>query len=174
MTDPLLRLLARTRTAETPVLGGLELRAVCDGFAGVTIITTGQGETASGTAVDSFTSVSLDPPLVLFCLHSQSCLRQVLGTAQTFTVNFFAQPQQDLAWAPATGETAVMRDFPHHISPAGLPVLSDALAHVGCRVTRQIDAGDQVIVLGTVIEQGLLPNGASAIPPFQGRDEWAR
>ncbi|MDQ1744225.1 MAG: hypothetical protein QOE23_2564 [Pseudonocardiales bacterium] len=173
MTDPLLRLLARKRPAETPVVEGPEPHAGYEDFTGATIITTGQGETVSGAAVDSFTSVSLEPPLVLFCLHSQSRLRQVLETAQTFTVNFFAQSQQDLAWPSADGETAVVRDFPHHISPSGLPVLSDALAHAGCRVTRQIDAGDHVIVLGTVIERGLLRNGHHAAVPLNG-DGWIR
>jgi flavin reductase (DIM6/NTAB) family NADH-FMN oxidoreductase RutF len=138
-----------------PVEGRL-LRNVCGLFVtGVTVITTGEEGRSEGTTVNSFTSVSLDPPLVLFCLHKGSRLRAVVEESQAFTVNFLAGPQEPLARAFAGKGTAAVTDVPHHRSANGMPVLSDALAFLACRLVKQFDGGDHTIFMGQVVELGV-------------------
>ena len=70
-------------------IDGKTLRQVCGHFVtGVTVITSGEvGGECGGTTVNSFTSVSLEPPLVLFCLHNDSRLREMVEGCGTFAVN---------------------------------------------------------------------------------------
>src|ERR1700753_2198186 len=134
-----------------PPLYGVDsamLRDVCAHFAtGVTVITSGRPGRTGGTTVNSFTSVSLDPPLVLFCLHQKSRLRPVLDAAGGFVVNFLTYDQQPLAWAFAGRDSARLEDAPHHWTDGGLPVLTEALAYVACRLTGEHDGGDPPIRL---------------------------
>jgi Kef-type K+ transport system membrane component KefB/flavin reductase (DIM6/NTAB) family NADH-FMN oxidoreductase RutF len=188
MTDPLLRALkigapARrvtaleenpmTRSAEPlqdlPAVEAALLRNVCGHFAtGVTVITSGAGDRADGTTVNSFTSVSLSPPLVLFCLHKESRLRPVIDELGTFVVNFLARPQERIAWAFAGKQTAVMQDVPHRLSEGGLPILTDALAFLGCRVVNEMDGGDHSIYLGHVEELDVLQRTREPLIFFRG------
>lgn len=150
-----------TTTPETalhqpePVEGRL-LRNVCGLFVtGVTVITSGTQGRAQGTTVNSFTSVSLDPPLVLFCLHNASRLRTLVDETQAFVVNFLAGPQEPLARAFAGKDTAAVDGVPHHLSTDGMPVLSDALAFLACRLEKELEGGDHTIFLGRVVELGV-------------------
>ncbi|RPE43814.1 flavin reductase (DIM6/NTAB) family NADH-FMN oxidoreductase RutF [Streptomyces sp. Ag109_O5-1] len=138
-----------------PPVDGRALRTVCGNFAtGVTVITTGDERSGSATTVNSFTSVSLEPPLVLFCLHRQSRLRPVLQESGGFVVNFLTHTQERLAWKFAGRESARLTEVPHHRSPGGLPVLSDALAYLECRLADEYDGGDHAILLGEVTGLG--------------------
>lgn len=132
------------------------LRNVCGHFVtGVTVITTGSAAGATGTTVNSFTSVSLDPPLVLFCLHNHSRLRSVVETSGVFAVNFLSGRQKRLAWAFANREKAGLRDVAHHHVSTGVPVLSEALAYLSCRLVNTFEGGDHTILLGEVTELGV-------------------
>jgi flavin reductase (DIM6/NTAB) family NADH-FMN oxidoreductase RutF len=138
-----------------PVEGRL-LRNVCGLFVtGVTVITSGAEGSSEGTTVNSFTSVSLDPPLVLFCLHKESRLRAVVEESGSFVVNFLSGPQEPLARAFAGRGTAAITDVKHHRSADGMPVLSDALAFLACRLVSEFDGGDHTIFLGQVVELGV-------------------
>jgi Kef-type K+ transport system membrane component KefB/flavin reductase (DIM6/NTAB) family NADH-FMN oxidoreductase RutF len=188
MTDPMLRALkigspAKRVTAleEDPIMRPADplpdlppveaalLRNVCGHFAtGVTVITAGSGDRADGTTVNSFTSVSLSPPLVLFCLHKDSRLRPVIDEFGTFVVNFLTRPQERIAWAFSGKQTAVMQDVPHRLSAGGLPILTDALAFLGCRVVNEMDGGDHSIYLGYVEELDVLQRTREPLIFFRG------
>jgi 3-hydroxy-9,10-secoandrosta-1,3,5(10)-triene-9,17-dione monooxygenase reductase component len=132
------------------------LRKVCGFFAtGVTVVTTELDGQVAGTTVNSFTSVSLEPPLALFCLHRKSRLGALLQESRAFTVNFLTGRQERVAWAFAARETALLQDLPHHRSDAGGPILRDALAYLSGRVVNEFEAGDHTIFLGEVKELGL-------------------
>jgi len=134
---------------------GDALRKVCGSFAtGVTVVTSGRPGTATGTTVNSFTSVSLDPPLVLFCLHRRSRLYPVLRETDGFVVNVLSHQQEALAWAFAGRGPTTLDDVPHDWSPAGLPVLRAALASLTCRLVTEYDGGDHWILLGQVVDMG--------------------
>lgn len=138
-----------------PVVDGTALRRVCAHFAtGVTVITTGEPGRAAGATVNSFTSVSLEPPLVLFCLHRRSRLGPELTRSGGFVVNFLTRRQEPLAWAFAGRASANVTDVAHHWSAAGLPILRGALAFLACRLADEYPGGDHSIFLGEVVELG--------------------
>ncbi|MEU7580006.1 flavin reductase family protein [Streptomyces sp. NPDC041068] len=145
------------------------LRGVCGLFVtGVTVITSGRGERAAGTTVNSFTSVSLEPPLVLFCLHRGSRLHAVVEETGAYTVNFLAARQEPLARAFAGKETARVADVPYGLSATGVPFLGGALAHAACRLVNSVDGGDHTIFVGEVVELGLPDQSPDPLVFFRG------
>ncbi|MER6443419.1 MULTISPECIES: flavin reductase family protein [unclassified Streptomyces] len=148
---------------------GRALRTVCGHFAtGVTVITSGSGENAAGATVNSFTSVSLEPALVLICLHHNSRLLPVVQESGGFVVNFLTQRQEPVAWAFAGRRTARIDEVPHHGSVHDLPVLSEALAHLECRLAAEYDGGDHTILLGEVVSLGTPAGEEDPLIFFQG------
>ncbi|MFD1273417.1 flavin reductase family protein [Streptomyces kaempferi] len=148
---------------------GRALRTVCGHFAtGVTVITSGSGENAAGATVNSFTSVSLEPALVLICLHHNSRLLPVVQESGGFVVNFLTQRQEPVAWAFARRRTARIEEVPHHGSVHDLPVLSEALAHLECRLAAEYDGGDHTILLGEVVSLGAPAGEEDPLIFFQG------
>jgi flavin reductase (DIM6/NTAB) family NADH-FMN oxidoreductase RutF len=146
-----------------------ELRNVCGLFVtGVTVITTEQEGRLEGTTVNSFTSVSLEPPLVLFCLHRASRLRPVVRSAGRFAVNFLSGHQAPLAWAFAGRQSKVAPTAGDRRSAAGMPVLDGALAHLDCRLVNEFDGGDHSIFLGEVTEIGATRRHADPLVFFRG------
>ncbi|MEU9168982.1 flavin reductase family protein [Streptomyces sp. NPDC048420] len=150
-------------------IDGRALRTVCGSFAtGVTVITSGTGDDAAGTTVNSFTSVSLDPALVLICLHENSRLLPVIRSSGGFVVNFLTRRQEPVAWAFAGRNTARLAETPHHRTGNGLPVLSDALGHLECRVATEYEGGDHSILLGQVVGLGAPADQEDPLLFFQG------
>lgn len=145
------------------------LRLVCGMFVtGVTVITTGVDGQAAGTTVNSFTSVSLDPPLVLFCIHRQSRLRLDLKASGKFAVNLLARRQERLARAFAGKQTASFDEVAYHHSAHGVPVLSEALAFLSCDIVDEFPGGDHTIVLGEVAELGVPRQRQEPLIFFEG------
>jgi 3-hydroxy-9,10-secoandrosta-1,3,5(10)-triene-9,17-dione monooxygenase reductase component len=145
------------------------LRSVCGLFVtGVTVITSGRGKDAAGKTVNSFTSVSLDPSLVLFCLHNQSRMRGVIEESGAYAVNILAAQQEPLAWAFAGRETADIRDVPHRPSVTGVPVLSDVIAFLSCQLVASFESGDHTVFVGEVVELGAAPRNAEPLVFFRG------
>jgi flavin reductase (DIM6/NTAB) family NADH-FMN oxidoreductase RutF len=160
---------ARMALHQAHPVDGRTLRTVCGMFVtGVTVITSGDGEHAEGTTVNSFTSVSLDPPLVLFCLHNESRLRTVVERSGMFVVNFLQGMQESVARAFAGKGTAEIGDVPHHSSVTGVPVLSDALAFLSCRTVDVFDGGDHTIFVGQVVELGVPRHHQEPLVFFRG------
>ncbi|MEW2636195.1 flavin reductase family protein [Streptomyces sp. NPDC048389] len=158
-----------TRAHEGQPIEPLNLRRVCGLFTtGVTVITTGPDGEADGTTVNSFTSVSLEPPLVLFCLHQRSRLHELLARSGGFTVNFLSGRQQPLARWFAERRADTFDTVPHHFTPDGLPVLSEALAHLTCTTVDIHPAGDHDIVVGEVVELGMPQHGLEPLIFFDG------
>jgi flavin reductase (DIM6/NTAB) family NADH-FMN oxidoreductase RutF len=151
-----------------PVESG-NLRRVCGLFVtGVTVITTGVDGHAVGATVNSFTSVSLDPPLVLFCIHRESRLRAELREAGRFGVNFLARRQERLARAFAKRLTANFEHVAHHHSALGVPILSEALAYLACDIVDEFPGGDHTIVVGAVAELGIPQRRQEPLIFFEG------
>ncbi|MGW3728468.1 flavin reductase family protein [Streptomyces sp. NPDC000851] len=145
-----------------------ELRAIFGRFAtGVTVITANYSGELFGVTVNSFTSLSLDPPLVLFCLHSRSSFRAALGVGSSFTVNILSEEQRDIAALFASG---VDRFLKVNSVPGrgGSPVLTNSLAYATCEVEQEVPGGDHVIVIGRVIDIGLLRREGKPLAFFAG------
>ncbi|GAA0951296.1 flavin reductase family protein [Actinocorallia libanotica] len=120
---------------------------------GVVVVTAlDETGTAIGMVVGSFTSVSLDPPLVAFLPDKgSSSWRALRASGDRFCVNVLSADQEDVCRAVATRKTDKFHDIGWRPSPAGNPVIDGAAAWIDC-VTEQVhDAGDHHIVVGRVL-----------------------
>ncbi len=140
---------------EHAVTDARELRNAFGRFAtGVCIVTT---RTASGLAagltVNSFSSVSLDPPLVAWCLGRQAPSLQAFLQADHFAVHVMAADQQALAMHFARPAADKFADVAQAIEPGlgGLPVLKDPLARFECHKASVVDGGDHLMFIGRVM-----------------------
>jgi flavin reductase (DIM6/NTAB) family NADH-FMN oxidoreductase RutF len=118
---------------------------------GVTVVTGigGDGELLGVTA-NSFNSVSLDPPLVLFSLSRLSGTLAALRISGAFAVNVLNEGQQDLAHRFSTGFTKSWDGVSYEVWGNGAPILSGALANLECRTYAMHEIGDHVLVIGEV------------------------
>jgi flavin reductase (DIM6/NTAB) family NADH-FMN oxidoreductase RutF len=119
---------------------------------GVTVVTTKDAQGPHGMTVNSLTSVSLDPTLLLVCLTRGSRTVEAIHGCGGFIVNVLSHEQIDTSnvFAGSTGERFAERRVDW--SPEGLPVLPNSLATFSCRLWRIDDGGDHEIVIGEVID----------------------
>jgi len=132
-------------------------RALSPSAAGVVVVTA--GATPLGVTVSSFTSVSLEPPLVSFCLGVRSRTAARLLLADVFAVNVLAEDQIGLArrfaasdvdrFAPSADRFGPPTDW--RAGPHGVPLLAGTAARLVCEQHDLVSAGDHVIVLGQVL-----------------------
>lgn len=105
-----------------------------------------------GLAANSFTSVSLDPPLVAFCVAHTSTSWPRLREAKNVTVNVLAEHQQPVCAQLAARGGDKFAGLGWSPSPAGNPVLDDVLAWIDCTVETEHQAGDHLIVVARAIQ----------------------
>ncbi|TDD76613.1 flavin reductase family protein [Actinomadura rubrisoli] len=133
-----------------------EFRSVMRGVAtGVTVVAADAGGPA-GTTVNSFTSASLDPPLVLFCLGLGSRTWPVIERAGCFAVSFLCADQEPLARRFATAEVDRFAGQGTITARTGAPVLADAAGYVDCALAEAAEVGDHRMVVGLVVAAGCL------------------
>lgn len=123
---------------------------------GVTVVTVASGDgSMHGLTVNSFSSVSLDPMLVLVCLNEASRAVDLIEQAGAFGVNVLSAGQRDISsWfanrhRPA--DSAMFDDVPLEPGVTGCPVLAGAAASFACRLRQSYRAGDHLIMLGEVV-----------------------
>ncbi len=139
-------------------------RQVLGHFAtGVTIVTTSVDGEPAGLSVNSFASVSLDPPLVLFAVTNQSSTWRRIREVGSFCVNVLADDQEGLSRAFAARGTDKFRGVGWRAAESGAPILSGALAWLDCTVEAEHAGGDHVIVVGRVWEMGVASEGAPLV-----------
>lgn len=140
------------------------LRSVFGTFAtGVTVVTVG-GAGAHGMTVNSFTSVSLDPPLALVCARRTARIHDKLRDAGVFAVSVLAAGQEAVArWFADPARPRGPAQFRHipHVSGASTdaPLICGALAWLEFRLWRMHEAGDHSIFLGQLLSLQRLDNG---------------
>lgn len=124
---------------------------------GVTVVTTRSEDGLAGLTVNSFTSVSLDPPLVLICVDLRSQALPFIRKSGTFVVNILTSKQEGLSRCFATTSLERYEHFCHasyHTAATGSPVLDDALAFLDTRIVAEYPGGDHVIFLSQVVAIG--------------------
>ena len=136
-----------------------ELRRALSAFAtGVTIVTTRGPAGDHGMTANAFSSVSLDPPLVLVCVARDSSGRTVIAGNGVFAVNVLAAEQEELSRRFARRErprgTATFTGVEHRAESTGSPVILGAAAYLDCRLQATHQAGDHVILVGSVERLG--------------------
>lgn len=126
-------------------------RALGTFVTGVTLITTDSAEGPVGIVANSFASVSLDPPLILWSPAKASARFHHFTQSERFVVHILSAGQRDLCNAVARSKTAI-NDVPTQQSQHGLPLIPGALATFECKRHAIHDAGDHVIVVGLVTQ----------------------
>jgi flavin reductase len=154
-----------------PVQDGTALRQVMGQFAtGITVVSVGGAE-PHGMTANAFTSVSLDPPLVLLCVQRTANLHEAIRQSGSFAVSILAAHQEREARIfathrrPRTGEFAAVDVACGPYS--GAPVFCGALAWLECELTASHDGGDHSIFIGQVRTLGRGPAG-NALLHFDG------
>jgi 3-hydroxy-9,10-secoandrosta-1,3,5(10)-triene-9,17-dione monooxygenase reductase component len=143
-------------------------RSVLGHFAtGITVITAMDDGVPVGIAANSFTSVSLDPPLVLFCAAKTSSTWPRIQRAGHFTVNVLDEHQEHISRLFATKGADRFGQIEWEAGERG-PILHDVHAYLDCTIESEHDAGDHVIVVGRVHELGLTAD-AGPLLFYQGR-----
>ena len=124
---------------------------------GVTVVTTRSHEGLAGLTVNSFTSVSLDPPLVLICIDLYSTALPFIRASGNFAVNVLTSEQEALSRCFATISAERYKHFCHasyHIASTGSPILDGALAFIDSRIVAEYPGGDHAIFVGHVVAMG--------------------
>lgn len=149
MTDDLSKLGA-------PAFDAARFRQVLGHFCtGVVVIAGTVNREPVGLTVQSFTSLSLDPPLVSFAVGRGSSTWPKLREAGTFSVNILAEDQEALCRTFATSGADKFAGVGWRPGTTGAPLLEDVLAWLECRIDVEHDAGDHVLVIGHVVELGV-------------------
>jgi 3-hydroxy-9,10-secoandrosta-1,3,5(10)-triene-9,17-dione monooxygenase reductase component len=133
-------------------------RAMGQFATGITVVTGRDSEGRPfGLTVNSFTSVSLSPPLVLFCLATRSELNAPLGLTRRYGVSVLSEAQEEWSTRFATSGIDRFEGVEMVEGAQGLPLVPDALAWLECRVTDVHAGGDHSIYVGEVLSLEVRP-----------------
>src|SRR5579871_3676991 len=132
---------------------GEEFRRVCGRFAsGVTVATVLDANgTPHGLTVSSFTSVSLDPPLILICLGHAVTVIDYFRAARYFGINVLKAEHHELSNHFARKGHDRFGNTPWHAGITGVPLLDDTLAAMECETEQRFTAGDHDIFVGRMV-----------------------
>ena len=114
---------------------------------GVTVVTTAAGGELYGMTVSSFSSLSLNPPLILICIDQGVPSHDILKYAGRFVVNILEERQEHLSRRFATTATDKFKGVAWHTGRLGLPVLDNTLAAIECSLYDALDGGDHTIFI---------------------------
>ncbi|MGE0211976.1 MAG: flavin reductase family protein [Parvibaculaceae bacterium] len=122
---------------------------------GVTVVTTmDEDGQPRGFTANSFTSVSLEPPLVLACVGKGGASHGVFGKAGHFAVNVLTESQKHVSGIFASRDADRFGSVAWRKGALGAPILEDTAAWFECRMHERIDAGDHLILIGRVAGYG--------------------
>lgn len=120
---------------------------------GITVVTGSMPDgPLTGVTVSAFASLSLDPPLVLFCLGQQAQCRPAFAKGRPFAVNMLSELQKDLSIHFAAKNSDKFQGMRFTSGKNGAPLLPNCLAHLECQCTDVLDGGDHLIVIGLVTD----------------------
>ena len=139
---------------------------------GVTVVTTVHEGKLRGVTVSAFSSLSLNPPLVLICLANESESKDWIAESGVFAVNILSDEQEFLSERFAARAPIVNVRFegvPYHTAITGSPILAESLAWYDCRVEAMHDGGDHTIFIGRVEAAGFGAEGKSPLVYFANR-----
>ncbi len=146
-----------------------EFRRALSSFAsGVTVVTVccADGQ-LRGITVSAFSSLSLDPPLILICIDKKSSIYDHLRLNTPFAVNILAETQQDVSRLFASKGPDRFADLEHSTGATGAPLIKGSLAVIECAVVNIFPGGDHSIFVGEVKSTDGDPNG-SPLTYFRG------
>jgi 3-hydroxy-9,10-secoandrosta-1,3,5(10)-triene-9,17-dione monooxygenase reductase component len=125
---------------------------------GVAFVTAAPNGEPAGLIVNSFTSVSLEPPLVAFCPSRSSLTWTRMRRARSFAVNVLARRYERFARRAAPAGADRFDGIDWEPGRAGAPLITDALACLECEIVAEHPTGDHWIVVGRVDELRISPS----------------
>lgn len=141
---------------------------------GVTIVSTpGRDGKPYGLTVSSFTSVSLDPPLILICLDNRISGLQAFKDSGKFGVSVLAEGQADLSTLFARKDTVRPEEL-YVTGSTGVPLMKDALATLECKTHAIYPGGDHQILVGEVLAAALGTGGEGTGPLLYFRGKYRK
>jgi flavin reductase (DIM6/NTAB) family NADH-FMN oxidoreductase RutF len=130
---------------------GLYRRACAQFATGVTVVTTLDEEGhPHGMTANSFTSVSLNPPLVLVSIDLRNAILGHFSTSTHFAVNVLAEDQEGMSRRFSSTSENRFHGVEWHPAASGVPLLGGALSHLECAVTQVLEVGDHSVLIGEV------------------------
>lgn len=157
--------------AETFSVGADEFRTLCGLWpTGVSVVTTRNGAgKAYGVTMNSVTSVSLEPPLLLICLTNASDTLAAMRESGIFCISVLTSAQEDLSKRFAHRRSDKFDGVAVHDGRLGAPVLDGALAALECRVEEVYPGGDHKIVVGELVHGVCYDDEAAPLIYFKGQ-----
>jgi len=137
-------------------IGTWMYRRTCAQFAtGITVVTTLDSDgRPHGMTVNSFSSVSLDPPLVLVSIDLKNAILGHFISSSWFAINILAEHQEDLSRRFSSPSENRFLEVNWHAGASGTPLLDGVLAQLECSVVRTFEAGDHTVLIGEVERAG--------------------
>lgn len=134
------------------VIDKREFRDSCGKFlTGVTVVTTADAEgNYVGITANSFTSVSLEPPMVLVCIDNKINSYDTFANAKSYAVHILGEDQENISGLFATKGADKFSDLETEIGINDIPLLKDYSVRMECEVVNQVTAGDHIILIGEV------------------------
>ena len=131
-------------------------RRTCAQFAtGITVVTTlDSHQHPHGMTVNSFSSVSLDPPLVLVSIDLRNAILGHFISTSWFAINILAEHQEDLSRRFSSTAENRFEDVDWHAGISGTPLLDGVLAQLECSVVNTFEVGDHTVLIGEVKNAG--------------------
>lgn len=127
---------------------------------GVTAVTAMSPDGPVGMAIGSFTSVSLDPPLVAFLPTKDSTTYQQIAAAGSFCVNVMGHSQLEVCGVMASRRDDKFEGVSWRPGPTGSPIIEGSVAYIDCEIHAIHDGGDHDIVVGRVVELDVMDDAA--------------
>lgn len=122
---------------------------------GVVVVTTAHDGVLQGMACNSFTSVSLDPPLVAFCPARSSSTWPRMRPAGSMVINILGHEHEEMSRRFAARDIDRFEGVSHWQAPSGAPVLEAAIGWLDCTLEAEHEGGDHTIVVARVEALGL-------------------
>lgn len=129
-----------------------DFRTTLSRFAsGVTVVTTKDSAgKLYGMTVSAFSSVSLDPPLILICIENTAGSIDALTASKMFVVNILSSEQAELSERFASPAADKFGETEHELNIDGIPVIANCLANITCTVIETYEGGDHTIFIARV------------------------
>ncbi|ADY00665.1 flavin reductase domain protein FMN-binding protein [Vulcanisaeta moutnovskia 768-28] len=136
------------------------LKAVMRNYpTGVTIVTTTYNDEYYGLTVNSFTSLSLDPPLVLIAIDKRLASHEAIDKSNVYAVNILSDDMKDLAIKFATAPREErFSGLKVKTAKTGSPIIEGAIAYLDCKVVAKYPGGDHTIFIGEILDAQIMNN----------------
>ncbi|KND60567.1 Nitrilotriacetate monooxygenase component B [Candidatus Burkholderia verschuerenii] len=143
-----------TDTTKEQAIDIAEFRRALGAFVtGVTVVTTIQPDgSPRGFTANSFTSVSLDPPLILVCIAKTASSHAIFSATDHFAVSVLAEGQKAVSGVFASKSADKFAQVDWHARVTGAPLMKGAAASFDCKTHDVVDAGDHIILIGRVVD----------------------